>query len=138
MGAWDTGIFDDDAALDMIEAYQDINDPTLLFTTAFELAIGAEFLHYDECHSVTVAAACIDSLRNGTTYNLETGDEDNPLSAFVQKNKALNTDGLTTLAVRALEKVISDQSELNELWQENEEHYPAWKNNIEALIKRLQ
>ncbi|WP_274728954.1 DUF4259 domain-containing protein [Taylorella equigenitalis] len=34
--------------------------------------------------------------------------------------------------------VLGDNSELNELWQESEEDYPLWKENIISLKNRLK
>ncbi len=36
-----------------------------------------------------------------------------------------------------LRRVLSGESELNELWLENEEDYPAWKGNIESILSNL-
>jgi len=41
-------------------------------------------------------------------------------------------------AVHALQKVIGENSELNELWAENEELYPKWRQTILDLIERLK
>jgi len=34
--------------------------------------------------------------------------------------------------------IWNKNSELNELWSENEKLYPKWKNNLEELINRLK
>ncbi|MEM1119180.1 MAG: DUF4259 domain-containing protein [Bacteroidota bacterium] len=41
------------------------------------------------------------------------------------------------MAVLALQKVLSDNSELNELWSENDELYPKWKSTLKDLMDRL-
>ena len=41
-------------------------------------------------------------------------------------------------AVKAIDAVLSDNSELKELWEENEELYEAWKEDKLSIKKRLQ
>ena len=135
MGAWGPGIFDDDAAYDFVEILQDTDDPIEVFTSSFETAIAADYLDYDDAHAATVSAAYMDANLNGTTYESENEDA---LHSFKEEKKNLPVQPLKTLAVKALQKVISDQSELHQLWQENEELYPQWKQNIQSLIGRLR
>ncbi len=132
MGAWDYGIFDDDTALDISGELRETQDPETFFKLAFETAIHAEYLDYDECHAVTVSAAYIDYLLNGTSYS-----EGENMSHFKTKFPGLLLVDLKPLAVRALGVVIGETSELRELWEENEELYPTWKENIQSLIGRL-
>ena len=135
MGAWGPGIFDDDAAYDFVEILQDTDDPIEVFTSSFETAIAADYLDYDDAHAATVSAAYMDSLLNGTAYESE---NEEALRSFREERNELPLQPLKPLAVKALQKVISDQSELNELWQGNEELYPEWKQNIQLLIDRLR
>jgi hypothetical protein len=134
MGAWGPGIFDDDAAYDFVEILQDTDDPVEVFSTAFETATGTDYLEYDDGHAVTVSAAYMDAVLNNTSYEME---DDEALNFFKEKNKHLPLLSLKPLAVKALQRVLSDQSELHELWKENEELYPQWKQNIHSLIERL-
>jgi hypothetical protein len=135
MGAWGPGIFDDDAAYDFVEILQDTDDPIEVFTSSFETAIAADYLDYDDAHAATVSAAYMDAILNGTTYESENQEA---LHSFKEEKKNLPVQPLKSLAVKALQKVISDQSELHQLWQENEELYPQWKQNIQSLIGRLR
>ena len=38
---------------------------------------------------------------------------------------------------RLIDRVLASQSELNELWEENDEEYPEWKAGVLELRKRL-
>lgn len=134
MGAWGPGIFDDDAAYDFVEILQDTDDPIEVFTTAFETAINTDYLDYDDAHAVTVSAAYIDAVLNNTNYQSE---DEAALQAFKEANKDLPIQPLKLLAVQALQRALSNDSELHELWQENEELYSQWKQNIQSLISRL-
>ena len=134
MGAWGPGIFDDDTAYDFVGILQDSEDPAQDFKTFFETAIEADYLEYDDAHAVTVSAAYMDMILNHTRYESE--DEEG-ISEFRNTHKNLAVSHLKPLAVKALQKVVSESSELNELWSENEELYPTWKKNIKDLMTRL-
>ncbi|MCC9062891.1 DUF4259 domain-containing protein [Flavobacterium piscisymbiosum] len=138
MGAWDYGIFDDDTAYDFFDEIRE--DARTFFNSSFEKAINSDYLDYEDCHAVTVSAAYIDNFLNGTKFRNDNEDQEDEtnVNLFNSLNKELILNDLKIPAVRALEKVISDNSELNELWSDNEELYPKWKQNIEDLIKRLK
>ena len=136
MGAWGYGIFDDDTAYDYVDEIDNSDNPKEIFKNAFETAINTDYLEYDDCHAVTVSASYIDCILNGTKPRVDAEDEN--FFQFVEKNKHLDLNDLKPNAVIALEKVISDGSELNELWTDNEQLYPKWKGNIEELIERLK
>ncbi len=136
MGAWGHRIFDDDTAYDYVDEIDNSDNPKEIFKKAFKTAVDSEYLEYDACHAVTVSASYIDSILNGTRPRVNAEDEN--YFQFIENNKNLDVVDLKTDAVKALEKVISDNSELNELWTDNEELYPQWKGNIEDLIMRLK
>ncbi len=137
MGAWNYGVFDDDTAYDFEQELK--TDPRSFFTASFENAINATYLEYTDCHAVTVSAAYLDHFLNGTTYrtdNEEANDETN-INLFRTLQPNLVLSHLKPIAKLALAVVIGNRSELNELWAENEELYPKWKGNIQAMIDRL-
>lgn len=138
MGAWDYGIFDDDTAYDFTDEIKE--DARAFFKSSFEEALAAESLDYDACHRVTVSAAYIDNLLNGTTYRTdshEASDESN-VNLFGKLRPGLQVEDLRELAIDALEKVLGKTSELNELWSENEKLYPKWTTSIRELMARLK
>ncbi|MGQ7856561.1 DUF4259 domain-containing protein [Pedobacter sp. WC2501] len=137
MGAWDCGIFDDDTAYDFDGEIK--NDAREFFKSSFENAMLSEYLEYEEGFAALVSAAYIDNLMNGTEYrndNQELNDESN-VNVFGILHKDLEVEDLKPIAIGALKKVINENSELNELWAENEELYPKWKQNILDIIHRL-
>lgn len=94
----------------------------------------AEYLEYDECQELLVVGAILDSLLNGNDHGAVTEGYEEWLAA----QDATGLKALAPSIARGLTAVISDDAELNELWQENEEDYPAWKANIEKLIDSLE
>lgn len=81
-----------------------------------------------------VVGAILDSLLNGNDHGAVTEGYEEWLAA----QDATGLKALAPSIARGLTAVISDDAELNELWQENEEDYPAWKANIEKLIDSLE
>ena len=74
-------------------------------------------------------------LVNKTNYDLE--DDDDLKDWVNDKRGEISVKALAPTAVRALKVIIGKKSELNELWQENEEEYDFWKDKIERLMARL-
>lgn len=132
MGAWGMGIFDDDTSCDIIE---DAIENGATIETLVEKAVsidGSAYIEYEDCHQIIVSAAMVDSLLNDVNHSNSEEARDwlsrqNADSIIVYKQKL----------VGLLEKVIGQDSELNELWEENEEDYPEWKGNIQSVITSL-
>jgi len=136
MGAWSYGIFDDDTAYDFVDEIK--TDPIAFFKSSFEYAIQVDFLGFDESHAVTVSAAYIDQLLNGTTYRTDGDYDEYGVNNFRATHKNLNVDDLRILAIKALEKVVSKDSDLYNVWLPHEELHLKWKQTLLDLIERLR
>jgi hypothetical protein len=134
MGAWGVGLFDDDSALDFLEELTQSKDPLSLMNRSFASAAASEYLEYDSAQSVLVSAAAMDTLLNGTQHGVDLED----LDAWLDRNRELSVAALKPLAVSALRRVLSDGSELRDLWSENAKDYPVWRGAVESLIARLE
>jgi hypothetical protein len=133
MGAWGVGMFDDDSALDFLGELAEVDDPASLMRQSFVVATDSDYLEYDSAQSVVVSAAAIDTLLNGTHHR----DDLDLLDSWVNRNRNLNVAPLKPLAVAAIRRVLSEGSELRELWSENAKDYPAWRSGLESLAARL-
>ncbi|WP_335933807.1 DUF4259 domain-containing protein [Streptomyces sp. PTD5-9] len=123
MGTWDFGHFDNDSAADFSGRLDDAPEAErpALIRTALEIAIAADYLDSDEGSEAVAAAALIGAQCPGgepvtTAYG---PDEQLP---------ALPAD-LRPLAAKALDAVLGDNSELRELWEDNEK----WTTGITRL-----
>jgi len=134
MGAWDYGIFDDDTAYDFIEEFKLSKNKFETMRSAFRIAQNTDYVEYDECHAVTVYSAIIDSILNHTFYRC---DDQEAFDQLIFEKKDLPVENLKKDSVAALKKVISKQSELSDLWSDNDRIYPKWKDNLQKLIDRL-
>jgi hypothetical protein len=134
MGTWGTGIFEDDSACDFVDDIMADADPLSTIEDKLLRAAESEYLEADLGTEAVVSAALIDVLLNGTHYHYGEGS----ILSWAQSNQHLNALELRAHAVKALQAVLTDNSELNELWHENEEEYPNWRQNIVELMERLK
>lgn len=139
MGAWGTGPFEDDAALDFVwtieEEAEDLKEE---LNAMLELAINSDYLQEDEGASVLVSAAYIDRQLNGTLFSPINQPNLYSVDTFPDRYPDIDLSDLRQKAIEALTIVLGEQSELNELWTENEEDYEEWRSGIEVLIERLE
>lgn len=133
MGAWDTGIFDDDTAYDVLASLA-LAAPLEQIIEWFDAVHDVDYLEYTDGQCVLVSAAVIDAALNGTAYRC---DDPDTLNEVVAKVKGLDPSDLRPVAVPNLHRLLGEGSELQELWAENDELYPVWRQGVEELIDRL-
>ena len=138
MGTWGPGYFENDSALDFMADVEESPNPKAVLKNAFDTAIKTDYLESDEGSAVIVAATYVDRQLNGTKFSASDLDEPLDVDTFPDRHPDVNLLDLREKAVFALAEVLNGGSELNELWGENENDYPAWKNSVEALILRLK
>jgi hypothetical protein len=137
MGTWGTGYFEDDAALDFMKGIEQSSDPKRLLAKAFDSAIKSDYLESDEGSAVIVAATYVDRQVNGTKFTTESNGAPLEVDTFPERHPDQNFLDLKAKAVSALARILGDNSEINEVWTENEDEYPAWREGIQQLIGRL-
>ncbi len=133
MGAWDTGIFDDDTAIDVLASLS-LADPLEQINEWFANVADSDYLEYTDGQCILVSSAIIDAALNGTVYRC---DDEETLATVVAVVKEKGPDPLKATAVLHLQRLLGENSELRELWEENDELYPVWRQNIEGIIDRL-
>lgn len=133
MGAWGTGIFDDDTALDAIEEAIDSTAADFL-QQALLTDDDEEYLEYDRAHQIIIAGVILDFLLNGTVYD----HNDETFEQWLAQQSKDGVDQFKPAVLAGLKIVLSEQSELNQLWQENNMEYPNWHANVEGIIARLE
>jgi len=134
MGTWGHEIFQDDTNCDLIAEIIDSENPLQTIADSFDKAIDVAYFEHEECCGALVSAAIIDAILNGTRYL----EEMESFRFFVEANRNLPVDTLKPNAVKALDRLLAEDSELNELWNENEELYSKWKDVVVQLKERLQ
>ena len=134
MGAWNYGVFDDDTAYDALDDLKASSDIIADMEWYFDEVIQTEDVGYDEAQYVLVAAAVMDSVINDTQYRCDGED----YFEWTRSQKSLDFSALRQKAVKAIDAVLSDNSELRELWEENKELYEVWREDKCSIQKRLQ
>ncbi|MBS5111296.1 MAG: DUF4259 domain-containing protein [Coprobacillus cateniformis] len=133
MGAWDFAVFDDDTAYDVLDDLKESSDITKDMEKYFDDVIEAEYVEYEEGYYALVSAAVIDSVMNDTQYRCD--DED--YFEWIKSLKRVDLTSLQSKAIKAIDVLISDKSELKELWEENAELYSSWREDKCSIQKRL-
>jgi len=123
MGAWGAGVFDDDMALDFLADLEE--DPELLRRYLVDSATTSGYLDAGDGPAYLAAAAVV-------AQRFDHSIEIPYPHAEVTRSVSVSPD-LIPLALKAIERVTGDQSELAELWAENPEYDNEWKN----ICKRL-
>ncbi|HYZ29414.1 MAG TPA: DUF4259 domain-containing protein [Thermoleophilaceae bacterium] len=127
MGAWDLGPLDNDDALDFLGDLEEAPDALGALREALTLPAG--YLEAPDGSIAIAAAAAVAVIRRGGVQGVA--------PQFGERINALNVSGeqadeLAPLAVAALERVASEESELVELWDEAGET-EAWRATLEPL-----
>ncbi|MFI1824889.1 DUF4259 domain-containing protein [Streptomyces sp. NPDC020412] len=128
MGTWDTGPFDNDSAADFAGRLDDAapgeREAIVRSTLIRALEVAApDFLDSHEGDQAVAAAALVAAqCPDGETVNPNYGPKQ-PLPVF--------GPGLRPLAVRALDRVVEDGSELVELWEG--EDAVEWRKGVHRL-----
>lgn len=133
MGAWGTGIFDDDTSLDLLpEIEQAANLREELERRLHGVVSGGKLRSddpdYVAAFDALVPAAIIDAYVNGTHIEALGGLRERHPSATLQP--------LQALAAEAVARVIETDNELRRLWSESAQ-YAEWRTNLVDLRARL-
>lgn len=131
MGAWGHGVFEDDTALDFMDELMGHSDPRPIMAQAFGVD-GESGLDYEQGHAVLVSALVMRSVEDKEPLE---EDEDPDWTRWRQSLEGLDFSRLYGPAVRSLQHLIGPNSELNELWAENEEDYPLWRQQAQDLLE---
>ncbi len=131
-GAWESGSFDNDDALDWVSQCVRSNGSTHIFAT-LNTALTNGYLEAPEC-SAAVAAAEVVAAANGKASNALPKE----LSSWLEQQQKTEIAKLAPLARKVASRILhGPKSELQELWQESKKDYPAWKYHMQNLISRL-
>jgi hypothetical protein len=129
MGAWANGPFDNDDALDFVDDLAEAPGWRTVVQALDHVTKQAGYLEAPE-GSIAVAAAAIVAASVGDVTILP--DNHRELKTAL----GAPPEGVVALARSALARVVAPASELDELWQEGDDH-DAWLAQIAALQSTL-
>lgn len=134
MGCWAIDAFGNDDAADWAYGLEECNDLSLVESTLDRvLAAGTEYLESPEAMEALAAIEVIARLQgHWGERNAYTETVDN----WVLKTKLQPDKALVEKAHRTIERILSEPSELKELWEETEE-FDAWRASVAELTSRV-
>lgn len=137
MGTWDVGPFDNDTAADWCGDLDDAapEQRAALIRDALRRVAehGGEYLDSDEAVEAIAAAAIVASqLPGGTAISTAYAPD------FLLEGGTVEVSGdVPAIAVRALDRIVGDDSEWRELWEEAEESYPQALASVQSIRAAL-
>jgi len=135
MGTWSVEPFGNDSAADWAFELEEAGDlqPIEAAIDAV-LAAGDDYL---EASDADIAIAAIDVLARVRGSPGEVMGSSRVVDAFVASLETPPDPDLIEQALAALDRIVGENSELRDLWEESDE-FDAWKAAIEALRVRLE
>ena len=129
MGAWDEKNFGNDSAMDWVNEFEENPAIELLIDTLQELVDADDYIDMDIASEGLAAAEIVAALKGKSSTDLP-----ETISLLIEKISFI--DGLDTLAIKAVNKAKSENSELMGLWSEGEDG-DKWITIQNDLIERL-
>ena len=135
MGAWGVLAFDNDTANDWAYDLDEVDDLSLVESAFDEIEeVGGDYLDQDVACNALAACEVIARLRGNPGYkNAYTEKVDEWVAAHNLKPPAK----LIKRATAAIDRVLGEQSELRQLWEETDE-LDTWRESVDDLRRRVQ
>jgi hypothetical protein len=135
MGAWATDAFGNDDACDWACELKEVKDLSLVEETLDTvLSVGAEYLEAPHASEALVAVEVIARLQ-GNWGERSSYSED--VDKWVERIKIQPSSALIQKAYRVIDRILADNSELKELWQDSAE-YEDWLASVQELRDRVR
>jgi hypothetical protein len=135
MGAWGTGIFDNDTACDWAYDLKETSDLSLIESALDKvLKVGAEYLDASDAEKALAAAEAVARLKGSWGIRDSYTEK---MDKWVETTRLTPPQALVEKALRGIERVLSGPSELLELWGEVE-GFIAWEESVKDLSRRLK
>ncbi|WP_423205714.1 DUF4259 domain-containing protein [Pseudomonas kribbensis] len=129
MGTWSIHAFGNDEAADFAIELSESSNLDLIQSALEDVIAADEYLEAPEADR-GIAAAAVLALLNGQEIP---GALDEAISTWVKSQTTKPSSALLTKAQVVIERVLSENSELAELWIESDE-YESWQDGL-RLIK---
>jgi hypothetical protein len=135
MGTWAVDAFGNDYALDWADDLHETSNLDAVEDTLNTVLDSGDELEAPFAAEALVAIEVLARLQGKGGVRSEDSAE---IDAWVdaRKAKAKPRSDLADKAQRAIERILSGQSELRQLWEESE-HYAEWRASVEELRSRI-
>lgn len=132
MGAWDVGVWDNDDASDWLADLCDADGTELLESSLKPREVQGYYLEAPE-GTIALCAADVVLL----AVSPATSSAPRKARAWVESQNSDSVRALSGVAKSCLTRLLAPHSELQQLWEENAELYPAWKARVEEMRDAL-
>jgi hypothetical protein len=134
MGAWGSGVFENDTACDFAASVAKGDDLAVLERALDRvLASKGNYLEAPDAAEGLAAADVVARLKGHpgiqTAYTAS-------IDAWVERSQSAPSEELVEKSRRSIARILTEPSELLDLWRESEE-FEAWKRAVEDLSARL-
>jgi hypothetical protein len=134
MGTWAVDAFGNDEACDWAHGLEEVDDLSLV-QSALE-AVTTTDGEYLDAGIATEALVAVEVIARLQGHWGERGAYSAPVDDWVEKNRLKPSKELAQMAIEVIGRILADDSELKELWQDSEE-YDAWVAAVEELRGRV-
>jgi len=131
MGAWGIKTFENDDALDWLYELEESSDLSVIEATLDEAS--SDYLEAPEGCNILAAAEVILALCGKPNSGLPENVID-----WASANRNLDIAHLIERATKAIDRILSGKSELNDLWQDSENDYRLWVDDVSQIKQALQ
>jgi hypothetical protein len=134
VGAWGTGIFENDAASDFATSVAE-SEGLKVLEQALDRVLASEgnYLEAPDAEEGLAAAEIVARLMGRS--GIRTPDTA-PIDAWVERMASAPSEELVEKARRSITRILTEPSEILELWQESDD-YAAWRRAVEDVAERL-
>ncbi len=133
-GAWDTGPFDNDDALDWVWELAESDDLAVVKSALREAAESSDYLQAPTANMAIAAAEVVAALKGNPGEGLPAEVVD-----WVREHQqAVSPDVLKTARDAITRVKDGESSELAQLWSESGEFADAWQSDLDELQVRLK
>lgn len=134
MGTWAVDSFGNDDAADWAFGLKNAKDLSLVEATLDKaIAAAGEYLEAPDAAEALAAIEVIARLQGNWG---ERSPYSEPADLWVETNKLVPPSDVVSRAHRVLDLILGENSELNELWQESDEH-SDWAASVVDLKSRV-
>ncbi len=131
MGAWGAGSFDNDDACDWINDLSNSKNETIIYQAIETINSSDGYIEAPEC---SIAIAAVEVIL--AIYGKSTEKFPDEIKEFIDTIESKPNRESINDAIKALSRIKTD-SELKELWGENNENN-QWQNNVNYMINKLK
>ncbi|HRK35160.1 MAG TPA: DUF4259 domain-containing protein [Candidatus Hydrogenedentes bacterium] len=135
MGAWDVNAFGNDTACDWLYMLEEARDLSLVEETLDRvLNAGDEYIDASDAEEALVAIEVVARLQGNWG---ERSSYSELADAWVEQSDIKPSAALAKKAKQVIARILSDPSELKELWEESDE-FTEWKDSVAELDSRVR